>query len=152
MDKPLKWHKFLIYFSLWVSAVFVCLRGAGFVLLGILGDDSSQIFQLSGVKALNVIYGILYLACAVYHIYTRYQLARFRVGAPKHLLILYVIVPAIELVYAPLMLLAAGLPISLLLTDPAKAIGGTIGAVTGTWIVCILNKIYYDKRKELFIN
>ena len=153
MDRPMKWHKFLIYFSLWASAVFVFLRGAGFAALGIFSEESnSQSFPLPGVKTLNVVYGVFYLACAVYHIYTRYQLARFRKGAPKHLLILYAIIPVSELLYAPLMLIAAGLPVSLLLEDPAKAIGGTIGGIFGTWLVCVLNKIYYDKRKELFIN
>ncbi len=152
MDRPLKWHKFLIYFSLWLSAVFVCLRGAGFIALGILGDESSSFFQIPAVKTVNIVYGAIYIAIAVYHIYTRYQLARFRAGAPKHLLILYVIIPVTEFAYPPLTFIAAGLPVSFLFQDPARLIGNIIGAVVGTWLVCYLNKIYYDKRKELFIN
>ena len=152
MNRPLRWHKFLVYFSLWASAVFTFLRGAGFFALVMFGDTDPQIPQPPALKALDIAYGVIYIALAVYNIYTRYQLARFKKGAPKHLLILYVIVPVVEALYIPLTFIAVDIPVSALLSDPAKAIGGTIGGVFGIWLVCVLNKIYYDKRKELFIN
>ena len=152
MNRPLKWHKFLIYFSLWASAVFVFMKGANLIALGIFGDTDPQVPEPTSLKVLDIAYGVIYIALAVYHIYTRYQLARFKKGAPKHLLILYVIISVIELAYLPLMFIAADIPVSALFIEPAKYIGTILGTIIGTWILCALNKIYYDKRKELFIN
>ena len=148
MNRPLKWHKFLVYFSLWASAVFVFMKGANLIALGIFGDTDPQVPEPTSLKVLDIAYGVIYIALAVYHIYTRYQLARFKKGAPKHLLILYVIVPVVEALYIPLTFIAVDIPVSALLSDPAKAIGGTIGGVFGIWLVCVLNKFTMTNAKN----
>ena len=152
MNRPMKWHKFLIYYSLWLGAVCAFLRGAKFFAVVLFGDTNPQIPEPPAMKALDIAYGVIYLALAAYHIYTRYQLARFKKGAPKHLLILYAIIPVFELAYLPLVLIAADIPVSALFIEPAKYIGTILGTIIAAWILCALNKIYYDKRKELFIN
>ena len=150
MDRPLKWHKFLIYFVLWFVALGYIIRGAGMIFVGLTGYESNPFFQLPAIKTLNVAYGVIYVAYAVYHIYVRYQLARFRKDAPKKLLLTYLLYPVLEVAYAPLALLVIGAPASLIFN--AKIVGTIIGAVIGTSIVYIPTKIYYDNRAELFIN
>ena len=49
-------------------------------------------------------------------------------------------------------IIAADIPVSALFIEPTKYIGTILGTIIATWILCALNKIYYDKRKELFIN
>ena len=152
MDRPLKWHKFLIYFALWLGALGSLLAGASLLFMGLSGSKTEPFYQLPAIRTLNIVYGVIYIAYAVYEIYTRYQLARFMKGAPKKLLIMYIIYPVLQFTYATLILVVTGLPISLLLQNKANFMENLIISVAGTGILCILHKIYYDKRKVLFVN
>ena len=150
MDRPLKWHKFLIYVALWITALGYILRGAGMLFVGLTGYVDNPILQLPAVKTLNVVYGVIFIAYAVYNVYVRYQLARFRKDAPEKLLLTYVLYPVLELAYTPIALLVIGAPASLIFS--AKFVGSIIGAVIAMAILCIPTNIYYNKRAELFIN
>ena len=150
MDRPLKWHKFLIYFALWITALGYLISGASMIFVGLTEYVDNPFFQHPAVKTLNVVYGVIFIAYAVYNVYVRYQLARFRKDAPKKLLLTYILYPVLDLAYTPIALLVIGAPASLIFS--AKFVGSIIGAVIAMAILCIPTNIYYNKRAELFIN
>ena len=149
MDRPLKWHKFLIYVALWLTALSCIIGGARIILLGLTEHADNPFLQHPAIKTLNVVYGVIFIAYAVYNIYVRYQLARFRKDAPKKLLLTYVLYPVLEEAYGPIALLVIGAPASVIFN--ARTVGRIIGAVIGTAILYIPTKIYYNKRAALFI-
>ncbi len=142
----LKWHKFLIYFALWAGAVLnlsnavACLNGTQY------GNQAAQVYTVySGMKTVDVIYGIALLALTAYMIYVRFELARFKIGAPSKLYVLYIINVVLGVLYTIVVSSVTRLPFSSLLSD-------SVGPIIGAVIMLFINQNYYNKRLELFIN
>ncbi len=142
----LKWHKFLIYFALWAGA----LANAGNAVSCINGtvyEDQSQVIYetFSGLRAVDLAWGLALLALAAYMIYVRFQLAGYRYDAPRKLSIMYVVNLGASLLY--LLALSAVTHLSL-----GAIMGDVAGAIIGSVIMLFINQNYYSKRLELFIN
>ena len=143
----LKWHKFLIYFSLWAGAVMNVYSGIRSISGAQYGTDSAQVYAYYGgsLKALDTAMGLVLLVLAVYTVYTRFQLAGFKIDAPRKLTVLY----TANLVASVLYLLAASavtkLPLSSFMSD-------MIGTIIGSIAMIFINQNYYNKRMELFVN
>ncbi len=75
----MKWHKFLVNFSLWLGAILNFVMGAACMFEG------------------APLYGIVLICAAAYSIYVRFQLANFKKNAYKHLLAVQLIVVAADL-------------------------------------------------------
>ena len=142
----LKWHKFLIYFALWAGAIMntgnavLCIKGTQYA------EQSEQIYALfGGLKTVDLAWGIVLLAIAAYMIYVRFQLAGFRIDAPRKLSILYIV----SLVGSVAYLLAVS-------AVTHQALGSFMSDIVGPIFVSILmlfiNQNYYSKRLELFVN
>ena len=108
----MKWHKFLVNFSLWAGAVLNLIMGFACLAEG------------------APLYGLALIGAAAYSIYVRFQLAKFKKNAYKHLLAAQLIVIA-----ADLLLMGVEFP----------ALASNIAA-------CGVNYYYYNKRKALFVN
>ena len=146
--KPLRWHKFLIYFSLWIGAAGLLLGGIGFIAGTVYGEMGDRIYQAFPViRFVDIAYGLVLIGVAVYIIYTRFQLAGFRQGAPQKLLILLALSPVLEWGYQLILSAVTGVPITEIHSG-GSFIGELIGTAIGIW----LHKVYYGKRKELFVN
>ena len=149
-EMGMKWHKFLIYFSLWAGAVLYVISGMLLITGGIYnssGVSSSMIYAYYGsLKTVDVIFGLLYIALACYLIYTRFQLARFKFGAPSKLTICYVLGVVIAVAYMIGVSSATDLSISDMMDSRT-----TTQIITSIAMI-IINKVYYDKRSHLFVN
>ena len=146
--KPMKWHKFLIYFSLWAGAVLLVLGGISFIAGKVYGEMGARIYQaFPAMRFVDIAYGLALIGVAAYMIYTRFQLAGFREGAPQKLLILLALSPVLEWGYFLLVSAVTGVSITQIRSG-GGFVGELIGAVIGIW----LHKIYYGKRAELFVN
>ncbi|MBQ6972984.1 MAG: hypothetical protein IJP86_11610 [Synergistaceae bacterium] len=146
--KPLRWHKFLVYFSLWAGAVMLVLSGAAFIAGTVYGEMGDRVYQAFPVmRSVDIVYGLVLIGVAVYVIYTRFQLAGFRQGAPQKLLVLLALSPVLEWGYQFVLSAITGVPITEIHSG-GSFIGELIGTAIGIW----LHKIYYGKRKELFVN
>ena len=142
----LKWHKFLIYFALWASAVMNVVSSIAYFTGSIYGNSARQVYNhFGGMRTLDVIMGLLLLGIAGFSIYVRFQLAGFKTGAPKKLEYLYIANVAIPLLY----LLAASSVTGLSFTDLAS---GTWGSLAGSVVMIFVNRTYYGKREALFVN
>lgn len=144
---PMKWHKFLIYCGLWLGGVGNALTGLGLVTgsaytsAGVTAEQVYSVFPT--LKPVDVILGLVSIAIGVMLIVVRFDLARFKRNGPKKLLILYGVSAVFTLAYPLLASAMTGMSFTDL-WDPATIVGSILGVV--------INKIYYDKRGQLFIN
>ena len=147
-DYKLKWHKFLIYFSLWASALSNGLSGYQAVIGAHYGPESDQVYAIfgSGLRSLDMVMGFALFAIAAYSIYVRFQLADFRIGAPKKLTMLYIAHLAIGFGYILAVSAATKLPLS------QFSAPDMFSSIIGSVAMIFINQNYYNKRMELFIH
>ncbi len=126
---PLRYHKFLIYFGMWVwlFLLITCLK--------IACDESVPV---KGAFILR----LYYLFAAFFCINIRDSLAKFKKGAP----LMYVILRLIDLAVSAIMAIR-----DIIYESVMGAVVLGIILLTGTGIV-ILEWRYYSKRAELFVN
>lgn len=141
------WYKFLIYFALFAGAFFnVC-----YAVLYMTGSiyETEQIDPLTvyslypGVKAVDIVYGILLLILAVFMIVTRFQLSGLKKNGPKMIVALYGLNIAIAIIYAILISCT---------TDYMAFDASTVGQCVIPVVMAIVNKVYFDRRKDIFVN
>lgn len=97
----------------------------------------------NGLKALDMFYGLCCVALGIYGIVVVLQLHGKKKLAPMLLLGLY----GANLCFTLLYLICGTAITGINLFNPSS-----IGSLTGSVIMIIVNKIYYDHRKHLFIN
>ena len=142
----LKWHKYLIYFALWAGALanagtaVQCISGT------VYGSESAKVYAtFSGLRTVDLGWGLVLLALSAYMIYVRFQLAGFRIDAPRKLSILYGADLGCSVVY--LLAISAVTKQSL-----GSMTGNAAGTVFGSILMLFINQNYYNKRLELFVN
>ena len=145
---PLKWHKFLIYFSLWVDAIQTLRYSVAFFTGAVYGEVGRRFYQVfPAMQLVDGTYGLVLVGVSAFQIYTRFQLAAFKRNAPQKLLILSALSPVIQWPYLIILSTVTGVALS-----NVHSLSRFISELAGAVIFVVLNKIYYDKRKELFVN
>ena len=150
-DMPMKWHKFLIYFGLWLGAIggigngIMMLTGAHYTQQG--GSPEMVYSRFPGLKTVDVLFAIIYIGVAIWAIYTRFQLAGYKAGAPGKLLALYIMSFAMGIIYAIVGASVIHVSVSTVLSGSS-----IIGSIVGTIVAVVINNIYYGKRAHLFVN
>ena len=142
----LKWHKFLIYFALWAGAIMntgnavLCIQGTQYA------ERSEQVYALfPSLRTVDLFWGIVLLAIAAYMIYVRFQLAGFRINAPRKLSTLYIISLAASVLYLLAVSAVTHQALSSFISDIVASIFSSI-------LMLFINQNYYNKRLELFVN
>ncbi len=150
-EMPMKWHKFLVYFALWMGALSNLSDGCSIFNGGHYGDARNEVYlQVSALKQLDMICGIIMIAAAVLGFYTAYRLLTMKKGAPKLLPVVYGISAALNLGYS----VAAALIIknAMRMIDVSSVLTSGITMAIFSAIMLIVTMIYYKKREHLFIN
>lgn len=85
---PMKWYKFLIYFSLFFSFIANLSIGLQYISGTIYLNDNTTadaIYSQYGLslKITDVLYGFFVLFLSAFSLYTRQQLVKFKVSAPS---------------------------------------------------------------------
>ena len=93
--------------------------------------------------------GVLLLAMAAFAIYVRMQLAGFKVSGPKMLYILYGASAVIQVIYTIIVYFTISK-----YGNPGELINlsTTFSSVAISIVMIVVNKIYFDKRRDLFVN
>ena len=146
-DMPMKWHKFLIYFSLWAGAVICFLNGFQRLTGSIYGSKevAAQIYNMYGsMKTVDTVFGVLFCILGVFMIYVRFQLAGFKKGAPSKLIMLYILQLILSVGY---ILVTAGV-CKLSVSEISGPDLTTTIAISIA--MTIANYVYYKKRSHLF--
>lgn len=146
-DLPMKWHKFIAYFALWVGALSDLGQAGMLMTGGHYGSMRDQVYRVfDGLKTIDSICAVAYVFLAAFAVYTAIQLIKLKENAPGKLMINYVISTAVPLVYVLMASVSTGLSV-------ADLAGGTFGSsVVGCVVGMIICKVYYGKRSHLFVN
>ncbi len=142
-DMPMKWHNFLIYFSLWATPITFLVMGLTTMTGYIYGDAAAQMYaDYKGLRVGDILLGLCSIGIGVYALFVRSALANFKKGAPKKLNVLYILNTAFALLQALLTLVILGGSMG------DQALTSAIGCV----IAIGINSVYCGKRAHLFIN
>ncbi len=143
----MKWYKFLIWFALWAGAALLAAQGIGY-LTGASYRDGSGLTadtvygNFPGLRIWDKIYGAGLLLLAAFNVFTRFRLSGFKANGPKCLYFTYALQALLAVVNAITVATITG-------------VSGAVNAV-GAAVICaaliILNRSYFNKRGELFVN
>ena len=150
---PMKWHKFLVYFALWASAVINAVQGIRVMSGGQYNDPTygnlaREVYAFfPGMKTADIIYGIILIGIAILGFLTAYKLLKLMRGAPTLLTVLYIASAAGSILYIIMAVSALkGY------RDTSDLTASAIGSLIGSVVMIIVNNIYYKKRERLFVN
>lgn len=144
--KPLgmKWHKFIIYCAMFLAALTNFSAGIQAISGIQYGEDAEWFYFLyNGLKALDVIYGVLLIALAGFILYTRHQLARMKRNAPSLIVPLYACTLLMSLAYPCLFTAITGVNVF-----DVSVVVNLLSAL----VMAVINICYYKKRSHLFVN
>lgn len=153
-NHPMAWFKFIIYFQLFANMVLMLYN----VLHGFLGiaygDDADLIYAICpGLKAVDVIYGFICIALIAGAFIVRQRLAHYKKNAPMQYIVFVAAVLVLGLLHtiAGVAVIGATVPYAVE-AGVVDVAGNILGTVVGAAIFIPVNYIYFNKRKELFVN
>jgi RNA polymerase subunit RPABC4/transcription elongation factor Spt4 len=144
------WFNFLIYFALFAGAIVNCINGIGYLSGNIYSCQTggevtaNTVYRHfgSGLQFVDVMFGLLLLALAVFSIVVRQRLANFISDAPRYLTILYVGSASISFLYGIAVTAITGIS-----WDATQII-----SIIVTLTIMAVNISYFKKREHLFVN
>ena len=155
-DLGMNWYKFIIWF--WLFAAALMEFGAAITLFtgGLYGGYASYAYAfLGGLRALDMIFAVAFIALAVMALFVRQQLAGFKRGAPRLLYAFIAISCVASLIYLwGLMSIISSFASSWGLSFPVSSsltISTTLSVIIGCAIWLVPNYIYFTKREHLFV-
>ena len=145
MDKySMKWYKFVIYVQLFLTALLNIGSAVSFFSGAQYEGNVDAVYAtFSGMKTLDMLMGAASIAVAVFCVIVRQKLADFKKEGPGWYLILLGVSAAASLLY-----LIAGSNI----TGVNLMDSSSISSIAVSVVLIVVNKSYFDKRKELFVN
>lgn len=142
----MKWFDFVIYIQLFANAVFNLVNGVNLI--------SGIVYTKQGIKAedvysmypqlstLDKLFGVICLALAVLAIVVRQRLAKYKKDGP----IMY-------LLFIMIQIFALGIyNVGVYMIVQTGNFAVVTGQIVGLVILFAANKVYFDKRKSLFVN
>lgn len=152
VERPMKWYKFLIYFSLFAGAVLNVINAISYLTGSVYisqGFDISDINYLytvyHGLQTADIIYSIVLIGLAVLGFVARFQLAKYKAKGPILLYALSAGSMAVSLIYS----IAT---YSILSVDIGAEIAPLISNLVTQTVMLVLNYVYFNKRKDMFVN
>ena len=129
---PMKWHKFLM---------FVMLLGPAFSIY-------NEITTLMNpADMLDIVFALLGIGAALFAFYVRNRLFNYRKDGPNLLTVLYAVTAVVNIAYAlSLRTVAQGEEVDYIINTTVT------GEIIGSLVMILVNRKYYGRRKELFVN
>ena len=155
-DQGMAWYKFIIYIQLWASAVVFIGAGITLIAGAHYGGRAALVYGvLPSLHVIDILFGISLLVFAVFCVVTRYDLARFRRQGPTRYLWVYglsILIPLVYLIAVFAVLNGYSSMINLSSLIPSDSVIELVVYTVFDVIMIIVNKIYFDKRRHLFVN
>ena len=141
----MKWFKFLIYFGLWAGAILNFVTGVRMMTGNIYlseGVNADLVYKtFPNLQSVDVLFGLLFCAFAIFQIVTRFYLAGFKKIAPAMLSVVYIANGVFNFVYN-----------SIVASIISSNLGGqTIVTILVAIVMVIVNNYYFGNRKNLFV-
>ena len=147
-ELPMNWFKFLIYFSLFASAVLNAINGITLLTGSAYGELKEAVYKFfDGLQIVDILVGLSCLAVAGFAIYTRMRLAGFYKNGPKMLNNLYISAAAINLIYV---IAATSIVNSKQSLYDLSSGGSFYVSIAVSVVMVIANTAYFKKREHLF--
>ena len=139
----MKWHTFLIWYGLFFRAIHEVLNGIVYILSALMSDGVQRTVLEKGTL---IVFGLAAFFFAIYAVYTRFELARFRKRAPLELTTLTAMDFIIRLASVSVSMLVLHRSIAELITP--------LAFWKMFWPVpcLVINYYYYNKRTDLFVH
>lgn len=143
-EMPMKWYKFVIYGQLFLT-ILAALGTAGNFLTGLqYGDLTDQVYAYyRGLKAVDILMGIISLGQIPLAVLARQSLAHFKENGPR-------------LYYAVWIYSIVGNVIYIIGLAAVGAVGTGVssvaGQIAGAAVMLGVNVMYFKKRMHLFVN
>ena len=145
---PMKWFKFLIYFSLFFAAATHAFTGIRMLTGAVYGSEAELIYAtIENLRLSDIVIGVLMLICAALCLFTRFQLSGYKKIGPLMLTVLYGYNIAISLIY--IIGIMAVLPSEVRVYMDLSTFGSDIAVSVA---VMFVNRSYFNKRADLFVN
>ena len=145
--RGMKWHKFLICFSLWLSALSSMGNAVTYASGAPYGAEAAEVYSCyPGLSILDKAMAAACVVLAVYSIITRFALASLRASGPKKLLLLLAANLTLNVIYLILFSVITAMPATELFDS------SSVSSLAVTAALLFYNKRYYDERADLFVN
>lgn len=143
-ELPMRWYKFVIWVQLFLSALLNVGEGIIFMTGTHYKGQATVVYMVyGGLKALDVVMGIMMFICAGVTIWVRQMLSKFKKNAPIAYVALLALGSVIVLMYVVIASIITGIQMF-----SATIISQIIVSIA----LCICNYIYFNKRKSMFVN
>ena len=143
-EMPMKWFKFLIYFSLFFGAAINVITAIMTMTGSHYGGQADMVYAFfDGLKGMDIFYGLLLLASAAIMVYARFRLSGFFKNGPQMITIVYALNAIVPLIYI--------IGVSAL-TDVDLDMSSNVTSIITSIIMIFVNRVYFTKRSHLFIN
>ncbi len=143
---PMKWFKFLIYFSLFAAAI-VCFVTGIMQLTGLVYEEYRDTIYSTFPKLeiLDIAVGLGTIVCGVIILVSRFRLAAFKKDSIKVLIAGYALNLIINIAYTAAVISIIGSASGLDMSSFGASMAGSIAML-------VINYIYLTKRESLFIH
>ncbi len=148
-QQGMKWHKFLVYFSLWLGALanfgngIKCMTGMHY------GESKDLVYRvIPELKTPDLLFGLCCIAVGILGICTAVNLLKYKALGPKLLNWTYIFGASSSLIYCIVTSSILSKYHADLSSIYTSAGSGLIVAV----VMVIVNSNYYKKRAHLFVN
>ena len=145
---PLKWHKFLTRFGLWVGVLALLCTGISYFTGGVYatsGLTAGQVYAYYGASlhTVDVFYGLCCLALAGLTAWCCVGLIKFRSKAPQRLYMLMAANGLVGVLYPIFVAIVTGYDVEF---------ASIVSTLVGVAVSFAINYTYYQKRLSLFQN
>ncbi len=148
-ELPMKWFKFLIWFSLWASAITNAVNAVQIFTGSIYGSELKAKLMYAvygGLKTVDLLVGVASIAMAILAVYTRFRLSGFHKNGPKMVSVMYGANAVIQLLYV------AGISTIMPSAITDDIVTNVVLTVATSFLMVVLNHTYFKKREHLFVN
>lgn len=143
-ELPMRWYKFVIWVQLFLNALLNVVSGIMTMTGAHYQGQATVVYMVYGsLKGLDIVMGIITFALAGGAIWVRQMLSKFKKMGPTAYVILLASNGIISLLYA--IMVSAIIRLN---TFNATVISQIIVNIA----LCIGNYIYFNKRKDMFVN
>ena len=151
---PMKWFKFLIYFSLWGRFIIYNFTAMSVMSGSRFFGYADTIYSLfPGQSIIDFVYGIGCILIGIYTLVTRFRLAQFFRNASKMLYGVYFL----DIIFSLFYLIATAsitlIPFAQLSDTPmmGQIAMQMVCHIIAAALLLLVNMIYFRKRREMFV-
>ncbi len=148
---PMNWYNALIYAFLFLGAISNFVTGIQCFTGSMYGDAAELVYEVfEGLEFLNIIAGIDCMLMAVFGLVVRSALANYQYGAPGKLITLYSWALAHNLLYYIIIISTLSDYSRYIEEEYTTMVMTMIFTAIGNIICICCNKVYFDKRQDMF--